>query len=96
MSRDRFVLSAGHGSMLLYSLLFLTGYGLSLDDLEDSRRWGSRAPGHRERGVTTGVEVTTEPLGQGFGDAVGMAITERWLAATFNRPGRPSSTTEPT
>jgi transketolase len=86
MNRDRFVLSAGHGSMLLYSLLFLTGYGLTLDDLKHFRRWGSRTPGHPERGVTTGVEVTTGPLGQGFGNAVGMAITERWLAATFNRP----------
>jgi transketolase len=87
MDRDRFVLSAGHGSALLYSLLFLTGYGLTLDDLEHFRRWGSRTPGHPERGVTPGVEVTTGPLGQGFGNAVGMAIAERWLAATFNRPG---------
>ncbi len=87
MNRDRFVLSAGHGSMLLYSLLFLTGFGLTLDDLEHFRRWGSRTPGHPERGVTTGVEVTTGPLGQGFGNAVGMGIAERWLAATFNRPG---------
>jgi transketolase len=85
--RDRFVLSAGHGSMLLYSLLFMTGYGLTLDDLEHFRRWGSRTPGHPERGVTPGVEVTTGPLGQGFGNAVGMAMAERWLAATFNRPG---------
>jgi len=88
INRDRFVLSAGHGSMLLYSLLFLSGYGLTLDDLEHFRRWGSRTPGHPERGVTPGVEVTTGPLGQGFGNAVGMAITERWLAATFNRPGQ--------
>ena len=87
LDHDRFVLSAGHGSMLLYSLLFLTGYGLTLDDLGHFRRWGSRTPGHPERGVTPGVEVTTGPLGQGFGNAVGMAITERWLAATFNRPG---------
>ena len=86
IDRDRFVLSAGHGSMLLYSLLFLTGYGLTLDDLQHFRRWDSRTPGHPEREVTTGVEVTTGPLGQGFGNAVGMAITERWLAATFNRP----------
>ena len=87
MNRDRFVLSAGHGSMLLYSLLFLTGYGLTLDDLRQFRRWGSRTPGHPEREVTPGVEVTTGPLGQGFANAVGMAMTERWLAATFNRPG---------
>ena len=86
VDRDRFVLSAGHGSALLYSLLFLTGFGLTLDDLKAFRRWGSRTPGHPERGVTVGVEVTTGPLGQGFGNAVGMAITERWLAATFNRP----------
>lgn len=89
INRDRFVLSAGHGSMLLYSLLFLTGYGLTLDDLEHFRRWSSRTPGHPEWGVTPGVEVTTGPLGQGLGNAVGMAITERWLAATFNRPGQP-------
>ena len=85
--RDRFVLSAGHGSMLLYSLLFLTGYDLTLDDLQHFRRWGSRTPGHPERDSSTGIEVTTGPLGQGFGNAVGMAIAERWLAATFNRPG---------
>jgi transketolase len=87
VDRDRFVLSAGHGSMLLYSLLHLTGYDLTLDDLQHFRRYGSRTPGHPERGVTTGVEVTTGPLGQGFSNAVGMAIAERWLAATFNRPG---------
>ncbi|MCJ7630255.1 MAG: transketolase, partial [Longimicrobiales bacterium] len=86
MNRDRFVLSAGHGSALLYSLLFLTGYGLDLDDLQHFRRWGSRTPGHPERGATRGVEVTTGPLGQGFANAVGMAMAERWLAATFNRP----------
>ena len=89
VDRDRFVLSAGHGSMLLYSLLFLTGYDLTLDDLKHFRRWGSRTPGHPERGSSAGVEVTTGPLGQGFGNAVGMAIAERWLAATFNRPGHP-------
>jgi len=87
VNRDRFVLSAGHGSMLLYSLLFLTGYDLTLDDLKHFRRWGSRTPGHPERGSSSGIEVTTGPLGQGFGNAVGMAIAERWLAATFNRPG---------
>jgi transketolase len=85
--RDRFVLSAGHASMLLYSLLFLTGYDLTLEDLEQFRQWGSRTPGHPENGLTPGVEVTTGPLGQGFGNAVGMAIAERWLATTFNRPG---------
>jgi len=84
VDRDRFVLSAGHGSALLYSLLFLTGYGLTLDDLRQFRQWGSRTPGHPERGSTVGVEVTTGPLGQGFANAVGMALTERWLAATFN------------
>lgn len=85
--RDRFVLSAGHASMLLYSLLFLTGYDLALDDLERFRQRGSRTPGHPERGSTPGVEVTTGPLGQGFANSVGLAIAERWLAATFNRPG---------
>ncbi len=81
--RDRFVLSAGHASILLYSMLHLTGYGLTLDDLKDFRQWGSATPGHPERGHTAGVEVTTGPLGQGIGNAVGMAIAERLLRARF-------------
>ena len=83
--RDRFVLSAGHASMLLYSLLHLTGYDLSLDDLKAFRQWGSRTPGHPEHGLTPGVEATTGPLGQGLANAVGMAIAERRLASEFNR-----------
>jgi transketolase len=85
--RDRFVLSAGHASMLLYGLLHLTGYDLSLDELKNFRQWGSRTPGHPERGAAPGVEATTGPLGQGISNAVGMAMAERWLAKRFNRPG---------
>jgi transketolase len=85
--RDRFVLSAGHGSMLLYSLLHLAGFDLPLDELRAFRQWGSRTPGHPEHGLTPGVETTTGPLGQGLSNAVGMALAERCLAARFNRPG---------
>ncbi len=84
--RDRFVLSAGHASMLLYALLHLSGYDLPLEELRRFRQWGSRTPGHPEHGLTPGVETTTGPLGQGFGNAVGMAIAEAHLAALFNRP----------
>jgi len=86
-NRDRFVLSCGHASMLLYSLLYLSGYGLQLDDMRRFRQWGAPTPGHPELGPTPGVETTTGPLGQGIGNAVGMAIAERWLADRFNRPG---------
>ena len=84
--RDRFVLSCGHASMLLYSLLHLTGYDLPLEEIKRFRQWGSRTPGHPEHGLTPGVETTTGPLGQGIGNAVGMAIAERLLADRFNRP----------
>jgi transketolase len=85
--RDRFVLSAGHGSMLQYSLLHLTGYDLPMEELQRFRKWGSKTPGHPERGHTPGVEVSTGPLGQGVSNAVGMAIAEAWFAANYNRPG---------
>src|SRR6059036_1815097 len=85
--RDRFVLSAGHGSMLLYALLHLSGYDLPLEEIRRFRQWGSRTPGHPEYGLAPGVEATTGPLGQGFANGVGMAIAERRLATEFNRPG---------
>ena len=85
--RDRFVLSAGHASMLLYSMLHLAGFPLSLDEIKRFRQWGSKTPGHPEYGLTPGVETTTGPLGQGFGNAVGMALAERLLHARF--PGNP-------
>jgi transketolase len=86
--RDRFVLSSGHACVLQYSLLHLCGYDLGLEELRQFRQWGSRTPGHPERGHTPGIEVTTGPLGQGFGNAVGMAMAERFLDERFNRPGR--------
>ena len=86
--RDRFVLSAGHACVLLYAVLYLTGYDLSLDDLKQFRQWGSRTPGHSEHGLTPGVEATTGPLGQGMGNAVGMALAEAHLAQRFNQPGQ--------
>ena len=89
LNRDRFVLSAGHGSMLLYALLHLTGYDLPIEELMNFRQWGSKTPGHPENFLTPGVETTTGPLGQGFANGVGMAVTERFLAARFNRPGFP-------
>lgn len=85
--RDRFILSAGHGSMLLYSLLYLTGYGLLLEQITQFQQWRSMTPGHPERGLAPGVETTTGPLGQGFGNGVGLAMAEAHLAAQYNRPG---------
>ncbi|MBI2861137.1 MAG: transketolase [Chloroflexi bacterium] len=85
--RDRFILSAGHASAMLYALLHLTGYDLPLEELKRFRQWGSRTPGHPEYGLAPGVETTTGPLGQGFANGVGMAIAESWLADTYNRPG---------
>lgn len=86
-NRDRFILSAGHGSMLLYGLLHLSGYPIGLDDIKQFRQWGSKTPGHPEMDRQIGIETTTGPLGQGFANGVGMAIAERWLSTRFNRPG---------
>jgi len=88
INRDRFILSGGHGSMLLYSLLYLTGFDVTIDDLKSFRQWGSKTPGHPEYGLTAGIDTTTGPLGQGLANGVGMAIAERHLAAEFNRPGQ--------
>jgi len=86
-NRDRFILSGGHGSMLLYTLAYLTGYDLPLDELKRFRQWGSLTPGHPEYGLTPGVDATTGPLGQGLSNGVGMAIAEAHLAKVYNRPG---------
>jgi transketolase len=93
--RDRFVLSNGHGSMLIYALLHLTGYDLPMSELRNFRQLHSKTAGHPEVGITPGVETTTGPLGQGITNAVGMALAEKLLAAEFNRPATPSSTTTP-
>jgi len=85
INRDRFILSNGHGSMLLYSILHLCGYKISMDDLKNFRQWGSITPGHPEYRLTPGVETTTGPLGQGFANAVGMAVAEAYLASIFNK-----------
>ena len=87
VNRDRFVLSAGHGSALLYAMLHLTGYDLSIGELQRFRQWGSKTPGHPEIDITPGVEITTGPLGQGAAASVGMAMAERWFRERFNRPG---------
>src|SRR5210317_750416 len=85
LNRDRFILSAGHGSMLLYSILHLCGYKISMDDIKNFRQWGSITPGHPEFGLTPGVETTTGPLGQGFSNAIGMVISQEYLASLFNK-----------
>jgi len=87
LNRDRFVLSPGHGSALLYSMLYLTGYGLTMEDLKNFRQWGCKTPGHPEYGVTAGVDLSTGPLGHGFAMAVGMALAEEMLAKKYNKKG---------
>src|SRR5438045_8038622 len=89
LNRDRFVLSAGHASMLIYSVFYLTGYELTLDDIKQFRQWESKTPGHPEHGYTPGVETTTGPLGQGLGNSIGMAVGEALLGSVFNRPNYP-------
>ena len=90
-NRDRFVLSAGHGSILLYSLLHLTGYPITMEDLKQFRQWDSKTPGHPEYEIDLGIETTTGPLGQGFANGIGMAIAQQHMAGLFNRPDSPSS-----